>query len=174
MKKLYIIMFAIIGLKANAQWQQTSLDSGYIYSFAVKGDTIFAGSDLNGIYFSSDGGGSWVTMNTGLRSENGIFAIAIKSDTLLARADGNGMNLSTNFGSSWTSIDSGLTSGCVISMAANDSNIYVGTQAISDTRGGVYASSNYGALWSQMNNGFGLDPSTGYPYNITRATRIKN
>ena len=60
MKKFFIVlMFAMFGISANAQWIQTSLDSGSVTSLTIKGDTIFAGTWGDGIYLSDNNGSSW-------------------------------------------------------------------------------------------------------------------
>ena len=66
-----------------AQWMPTSVYYPTVGSFAVKGDTIFAGTDGNGVYRSSNNGSSWVAVDTGLTS-NDVHALAIKGDTLFA------------------------------------------------------------------------------------------
>ena len=65
MKKItFLIMLAIIGLSANAQWQKTNGPYGVsINCFAINGSNIFAGTDGGGVFLSSDNGSSWV--NTG-------------------------------------------------------------------------------------------------------------
>ena len=99
MKKHYILLFALLSINlANAQWQQTSLDSGWVMCLAINGNNIFAGTQGNGVYLSSNNGNSWAAMGlTGYV----VKAIAISGNNIFAGTDqGGGVFLFTNNGSS--------------------------------------------------------------------------
>ncbi|MGD0711557.1 MAG: T9SS type A sorting domain-containing protein [Bacteroidales bacterium] len=149
MKKLFFITWlVIIGLSANAQWKQTSLNSGYVYSFAIKGDSIFAGTH-DGIFLSSNGGSSWAAMDAGLTGNALIVgALSVYKNKLFAGTD-TCMYSSSNNGSSWSASGTGLTGIAIYvdAFALNSDTIIAGTG------GGVYLSSNNGASWHAVNNG---------------------
>jgi hypothetical protein len=145
-KKIFLISaFAIIGLSniANAQWQQTSLSNTFVDAFAIKGDTIFAGTYGDGVYLSSNNGISWSAVNTGLTNLF-VNALAIKGDTIFAGTDG-GIFMSSNNGQLWAAVSSSTT---VYALAISGNNIFAGTIG-----SGVYLSSNNGQLWTAVNSG---------------------
>ena len=129
-----------------AQWVQTSLDSGFIGSFAVNGAYLFAGSaDGFGTFLSTDSGTSWTQANAGL-SNTSVTALAASpaggGTNLFAGTQGSGIFLSTNDGTSWT--QTGLTKINVWSLASFDTNLFAGTEL-----GGVLLSTNHGTSWTQ-------------------------
>ena len=160
-KLLFILSFASMTVIANAQWQQTSLDSGQITCFAKSGNNIFAGTQDNGVYLSSNNGSSWSAMNTGLNSIYEVFAIAIQRDTIFAGM-GDGVSISSNNGNSWDTANTGLPSYywpttdsyypySIIALAISSNTIFASTfsgNPWSDGSHGVYMSSNNGQLWS--------------------------
>ncbi len=100
-------------------------------ALVVSGNNIFAGDWQNGIFLSTNNGTSWSAVNSGLTVVN-IW---------------NG-----------TSYNSYYTPKCfAISInGADDTNIFVGTWG-----SGVFLSTNNGANWTAVNNGF---PNTGGGY----------
>jgi hypothetical protein len=156
MKKqlFFIAMLAIIGLSANAQWQQTSLDSGRVNCFAVKGNNIFAGADLassgSGVFLSTNSGNSWTMVNNGLNSGYGVTTLVIKGDTIFAGTDGGGISFSSNNGNNWTSTNF-PDSIEVKDLAISGNKIF----AAGDL--GVYLSTNDGSNWLKVNTGLPND-----------------
>ena len=57
---LIIAIFLLIGLAkgVDAQWQQTSLDSTYVYTLALNGNDMLAGTIGFGVYQSTNKGNS--------------------------------------------------------------------------------------------------------------------
>jgi hypothetical protein len=168
MKKL-ILLIALISLVslANAQWQQTSLNNVDVYALAIKGDTIFAGtqvslSDTNiitaisksvnknhsgietstgrGMYLSTNNGGNWSVVNIGLTDTN-VTALAIKGGNIFAGTY-DGVYLSSNNGSSWTAVNTGLPA-----------YTYVNALAISLSGDTIFSGSNYSGIYFSANNG---------------------
>jgi len=158
MKKLYttLVMLAFFGLSTNAQWQQTSLDSGQVSCFAISGNYIFAGSGIYNdgeVYLSSTNGSSWAALSNGLPLTNNVVStLIIKGDTIFAGTQ-SGIYLSSNNGTSWTAANTGLTDAysnvyAVWSLAIKGNIIYAGTYG-----GGLYFSSNNGSSWTAINMG---------------------
>jgi photosystem II stability/assembly factor-like uncharacterized protein len=165
MKKTILLFVTFISMLsfANAQWQQTSLDSGGVASFAVTGNNIFAATS-HGVCRSTDNGTNWYIVNTGLPNTNNIY----NSPGVIAASGTNvfvgysfsigslkgGVYLSTNNGASWAAKNTGLpysndTYYCIEALAINGSNIFAGTNGQ-----GIYLSTNNGNSWTAVNNGF--------------------
>lgn len=66
MKKIVLlVVFACCINMANAQWQETNGPyGGNIFCIATNGTNIFAGT-YNGVFFSTNNGSSWTSVNTG-------------------------------------------------------------------------------------------------------------
>ena len=80
MKKIYfILLLAIFCVKANAQWQQTSLnDIGTsVMALATSGDTVYAGTYGN-LYLSTNNGRTWDT----IMSNISVMSLLLKEDTI--------------------------------------------------------------------------------------------
>ncbi|MGD0711307.1 MAG: T9SS type A sorting domain-containing protein [Bacteroidales bacterium] len=153
MKKLipFIAFISIISF-ANAQWQQTNLDSGDVYNLTINGSNIFAGTDNGGALLSSNGFSSWTGVNNGLPTNFFVYSFAIKrGDTIFAGTQGGGVYLSTNYGLHWAVVDSGSTSNYINAIAINGNNIFAGTNLY-----GIYLSSNNGGSWTAVNTGLPL------------------
>ena len=146
MKKL-ILFIAFISLVsfADAQWQQTSLDSGMINCLAIKGDTIFAGSD-NGVYLSADNGNSWSAMNTGLTNTD-VLSFGISGNNIFAGTTQK-IFLSSNNGTSWIPVNTGLSDTEVVGIVSRGTYIYAAFLSCY-----MYVSSNNGTSWTSISNG---------------------
>ena len=62
-----------------------------IFSLAISGTNIFAGTSKGGIFLSTNNGGSWFQVNEGLPSNIYINALAISGDTIFAGTIGEGV-----------------------------------------------------------------------------------
>jgi len=133
-----------------AQWIQTNGPTD-VWSFAVSGKNIFAGTYDKGIFLSTDNGTNWTAVNNGL-TIGFIYALTVSSDgagdtSLFAGSIGNGIFRSTNNGTSWTAVNTGLTRFGVYSFMVSNSNLFAGTY------GGVFLSTNNGTNWIAVNTG---------------------
>jgi ligand-binding sensor domain-containing protein len=139
-----LLVFMLHG-QTHAQWQRMNLPStARVNSLAISESNIFAGTDGDGIFMSTDNGENWNSMNAGLQSEV-IHTIFIKGTTIFTGTE-TGASVSTNNGLTWDTIDSGLPDEGVWSLAAmntvpSDSTIFAGTWS------GVYTSTNNGKSW---------------------------
>src|SRR5436189_276047 len=75
--------------------------------------TLYAGTDSNGVFKSTNGGGSWSAVNTGLTDNNAsrnvaALTIAPQIPTTLYAGTGGGLFKSTNGGGNWSALNSGL------------------------------------------------------------------
>src|SRR5439155_1654570 len=136
--------------------------------------TLYAATNFGaGVFKSSDGGGSWSAVNTGLPTFNYSYVSALAIDpqtpaTLYAETEG-GVFKSTNTGGSWNAVNTGLTATPVGALAIDPqtpATLYAGTRALPPgRRGGVFKSTNGGASWSAVNIGadvlaMAIDPQT--------------
>ena len=99
-----------------------------IYSLAVLGQNIYAGTSGYGVWLSNDSGIDWIQANdSGLRDQN-ITALLVNGGKLYAGTMLGFVYVSSDSGATWLGIDSGLWVGSeVISIAIQDSNLYAGT-----------------------------------------------
>jgi|GEM_PF-1721267 len=162
-----------------ASWSavNTGLTNLWVRTLAISPDyaadgTLFAGTHdaysggiyyAGGVFKSTNGGASWIAVNTGLTNPN-INALAVSpsyvSDhTLFAGTLGSGVYYaggvfkSTNGGASWSAVNTGPTNLAVYALAlssgyASDHTIFAGTYG-----GGVFKSTDGGASWSAVNIG---------------------
>ena len=70
------------------------------------GKNLFVGNS-SGVFRSTDDGGSWMTMNTGLTDRH-ITTLTISGGDLYAGTQEAWVFRSTNYGASWNAAESGL------------------------------------------------------------------
>ena len=127
-----------------AQWEKTNLPSALqVNTLAISDSNIFAGTEGDGIFVSTDNGENWIDRNEGLQNKV-IHTIFINGKTIYAGTE-SGVSISTNNGKSWDAINSGLSGLGVWSFAISnfmgDSTIFAGTWS------GIYRSTNKGTNW---------------------------
>jgi hypothetical protein len=118
---------------------QTSLSNRSVYSLAVSGSSIFAGTNTYGVYRSTDYGNSWV--QTSLNNRH-IYALLLNGSSIFAGTNANGVYRSTDNGNTW--VQTSLNNRNVYSFAVIGSNIFAGT----DYNGGIYRSTDNGNSWT--------------------------
>ncbi|MBK6506881.1 MAG: hypothetical protein IPG02_14730 [Ignavibacteria bacterium] len=123
---IQIYQFTFIVDNTNAQWEQTNgPHGGNIYSLAVSGNNIFAGTYNYGVYRSTNNGISWI--QTPLNNIT-VYSLAISGSNIFAGTLNYGVYLSTNNGISWTQTE--LNYRTVKSLAISGSNIFAGTKSM--------------------------------------------
>jgi hypothetical protein len=126
-----------------ASWSLVN-STNYVYSFVLKGNSIYAISDY-GVLVSDNEGSSWTIING---SRPG-FEIETSGDNLFVgngvgevfQSSDNGVtwNLSRNFGTK------------IGAMIYHSSNLYIGTSG-----GGIYATADNGTTWESRTHGLTL------------------
>ncbi len=152
MNKLFTLLVLILAMQftisvenSYGQWQQSNgINDVEVFSFAVLGNNIFAGTN-GGVYISTNNGISWT--QTALNFY--VYSLAVSGNNIFAGINGGASDdvyLSTNNGVSWT--QSGLNNRYVYSLAVLGNNIFAGTFY------GVYVSTTNGVSWTQtaLNN----------------------
>src|SRR5215467_9863980 len=109
---------------------------------------LYAATSNGGVFKTTDGGGSWSSVNVGLTNTNvSVMAIdPLTPTTLYAGTNGSGVFKSIDAGGSWRAINDGLTDSYVTALAVDPqtpSTIYVGTSG-----SGVFKTTDGGNRWS--------------------------
>jgi hypothetical protein len=127
-----LFFFLLVTQICFAQWVQTNGPyGGFVSSFAISGNNIFAGTYYDGIFLSTDNGSSWNGVNNGL-TNLAVTSLAISGNNIFAGTGsrwGGGIFLSTDNGSSWNAVNNGLTDLYVLSLAISGNNIFAGTSS---------------------------------------------
>jgi hypothetical protein len=125
----------------------TNLGNVRIRALAVVGPNLFAGTNINGIFLSTNNGTNWSQVNTGFACTN-IYCLSTSASRLYAGGlNGIGAFLTTDGGSTWTDADNGLNNKNVHALVSDGSIVFAGTGG-----GGVYLSTNSGTNWTSANN----------------------
>jgi len=113
--------------------------------------TVYAGSWSSGVYKSTNGGDSWISINSGLTNSY-VYSLAIDPITpqIVYAGTHGGVFKSTDGGDTWSATNSGLINTFVYSIAIDPlspQTVYVGTLS------GIFKSSTGGNNWSPVNTG---------------------
>jgi hypothetical protein len=142
LKKVISLIF-FISVTSASQWVQVNSGMGNntVLSLTANANYLFAGTNSNGIYITSNNGSNWV--HSPLNSQS-IYALTSNSSSIYAGviSASSGVYLSTNNGLNWS--QSSLNYAAVWSLAASGNNVFAGTVGY-----GVFFSSNSGANWIQ-------------------------
>ena len=146
-------------------WNPNILDFPYppitdygIYSLAVIGDTIFAGTGV-GVYQQASPGAAWMPDTTGMEYSGqypNIGSFLVSGSNFFAGAQDAGAYISTNGGASWAPVDNGLPTSYYYGTTV-DAFTAIGTTlfaAILDTdqiNTDIYSTTNNGQSWGRAN-----------------------
>src|SRR5262249_5908493 len=108
----------------NNVWTSLGPAGGRVAALAIDPrtpTTLYAGTSVDGVFKSTDGGSSWVAANTGLTNTPiGALAIDPLTPTTLYAGTGGGVFKSTDGGSSWVAATTGLPNTPFINVLAID------------------------------------------------------
>jgi hypothetical protein len=162
---------------AGETWNLTGLASTTVYSIAIDPANplnVYAGTDGEGFYRSTDGGVSWSASDDEWMQGMVIYSVAVDPgdpQTLYAggrRKDqdgavsgdwGGGVLKSSDAGTTWQAMNNGLPEGWVYSIVVDPTNpatVYAGTHSM-----GVFKSFDGGASWESKNVGL---VTSGHPF----------
>ena len=127
-------------------WVGCGLINRDVKSIILSGSSIFAGTNGNGVFFSTNFGGTWTAVYNGLTNQYVISLAVIDSYLFAGTANNGGVFISSNNGANWT--PSGLILRQETRLTIKGNNLFAGTW-----NGGVYTSTNYGINWTSVNNG---------------------
>ena len=140
MKNLFVILVMLVAMNANAQWVQMSNGMGTdkkVFSLAAKDNLIFAGTNTNGIYISSNNGLSWYQSSLGNISVN---AIHVEGSDIYVGTSYTGVYRSNDNGTNW--IQTSLNASTVYSLASNTYYVFAGYDS------GICKTTNKGETWT--------------------------
>ncbi|MFM8848804.1 MAG: IPT/TIG domain-containing protein, partial [Cytophagales bacterium] len=127
-------------------WTAIKTGLGNVFSLAVNGNNLYAGTGSSGVHRSTDNGDHWMTVNTGLGSTT-VYALAVNGTDVYAGTK-LGVYRSTDNGVNWVALNSGLPPlTAVYSFTMSNGYLYLvgGTS--------LYRSSDNGASWVETNIG---------------------
>jgi photosystem II stability/assembly factor-like uncharacterized protein len=115
----------------NSWFNKNDITNKQVTAIAISGNNLYAGTNYEGIFLSSNEGKNWIDKNIGLNSLL-IESIAISDSNIFVGTNGGGLFLSTNNGDYWIKKNYGLTNLYVTSISINADYIFIGTD------GGVF------------------------------------
>jgi len=121
-------------------WYSSGFESYKVNSIINDNNTIFIGTDVRGIYSSTDYGNTWYPSNVDMKNKN-ILSM-IKQSNIFAGTRDSGVYKSTNNGQNWVKSNSGLSNNSINSLYTKDSILYCGTNS------GAYKTTNSGQSWN--------------------------
>jgi hypothetical protein len=157
MRPLIILCILVVWVSiCKAQWIQTNngLTSDEINGLFVDpgGTNLFAGTEGDGVFLSTNYGDSWSQVNDGLTNLL-VYAFAMNSTYLFVGTDDRVFRSSNN-GSNWEPVNNGLTNPFVQALAVSGTNLFAGTAY----PGGAFLSTNNGDNWVAVDSGLTSDP----------------
>ena len=114
---------------------------------------LYAGTNGQGIYKTSDTGTTWMPATNDLLKSETIHALYVYKDNLYAGSE-NGVFKTNDGGINWTLINKGLTNETVYTLCSDSNNLYAGT-----AKGGVFKTSDAGESWTPIHNEITTDDS---------------
>jgi len=139
---LFVILFSAVSI---AQWARTNGPEGIsINSLTNIGNIIYAGTETDGVYASTDEGVTWFALNNGIKTKS-ISVITSINNTLLAGTYENGIIHSTDGGQTWLA-PSNYSGAFVISMIVKNQYVFAGTSE------GLLRSSDNGITWEKLSS----------------------
>ena len=141
--KPYIYTFAVNGSNIYAgefggvfqstnkgiSWTLVGMKNSSVRSLNTIGSYIYAGTEADGVYLSTNSGNNWSPINNGLLRGADVFSIIIYKNKIYAGTD-KGVYCSTNYGTCWEQILKGLNFSNVESLTISGDNILVGGDGI--------------------------------------------
>jgi photosystem II stability/assembly factor-like uncharacterized protein len=158
-----------------SQW--TSLNGpsgGFVHALAVDGATVYAGTDANGLYRSTNDGLSWSSVKPGPSTTSVITLAVFRSGTsgtvsIFAGTGSGGVFRSTDHGANWMDVRLPTSGGTVMSFASIDSMDR--TIVLAGMGGaGVYRSTDNGTTWNAANTGLGVPIAINALMSVTDST----
>ncbi len=139
----------------NSGWTQTKGPyGGMIMSLhAMPEGTLFAGTSEGGIFRSTDGGETWVSISTGLQVPPdsrlpSLLVLTQEGNTLYAGTNGGLFSL-TNGGNSWQQLTHFQDAFGISGVAIIDDTLYIG-RYIEES---IFFSNDNGKSWAQIDSG---------------------
>ncbi len=158
------LLVVLLCPSASGQWVQTNGPyASLVTALTGSGRFLFAATGYNGVYVSTDSGGTWAAASSGLEYTYGlashvpsVLALQVVGSNVFAGTHFAGVYRSTDWGANWTQVNSGLTDTNVDGLFAAGSLLYAITSS-----GGVFYTSDNGNRWTACGPGL---PTGTYVY----------
>ncbi|MBI5404273.1 MAG: T9SS type A sorting domain-containing protein [Ignavibacteriae bacterium] len=151
-------------------WTQTVLNNRAVYSLAISGDNIFAGTFQYGVYRSTDNGVNWAqtTLNNQI-----VYSLAISGNNIFA-GTGNGVYQSTNNGEIWFQENEGfIATPPVFALLIANYYIFAGTYGNSVWRRPLSEVIGINNIGFEIPSSFKLHQNYPNPFNPTTTISYK-
>jgi photosystem II stability/assembly factor-like uncharacterized protein len=147
LKSYLLLTFIAISMhQVSAQWQQTNGPvGGYINCFSISGSNIFAATEYNGVFLSTNNGNSWTPVVNGFPVLESVTCMAINGANIFAGTLSDGIYRSTNNGTSWTPVNNGISNPYIHAL------VVCGGYVLAATYYGLFRSSDNGNNWVLVN-----------------------
>jgi hypothetical protein len=146
-----LLIFALSSMSPLlAQWKQCDQFTGGAWCcFGVSGKYLFAGTNGDGVFRSTDKGTSWTELHAGLIGSQAylIYSFAVRDTSLIAGTYGSGIFRSNDNGTSWTAMTPSNGPLYVTSLAVFGTNLFAGTD-------GIFRSTDDGTSWTAVSTGY--------------------
>jgi hypothetical protein len=138
----------------NARWERlATFPDRPVLTMTADSSFLYAGTELNGLLRSSDGGLTW--SNVGDLGASSIRSLAVGGGRLYA-ATGNNVRMSLDNGATWTTVLTGSEFTPVSAVVTRGSIVYAARQQTAASTAdapGVFRSLDSGRSWQRMNTG---------------------
>jgi hypothetical protein len=118
---------------------------------ATSGINLYAGTDENGVYLTTDNGTSWKRIDGGYFYFDPVYSLVAEENNLFAGTIWN-VHHSTDNGLTWINKSDNLIFFWINALAKSNSNIFAGTEG-----GGILCSTDNGSSWNPANSGLTND-----------------
>ena len=128
---------------AGASWATApGLVSTLIYSFAHFGNWIFAGTNGDGVFASSDHGATWFDANGNLPNVGWLPVYSTVADSVYVTIGTIlGIYRSSDRGTTWEPASSGMTDSVAYALCSANGTLFAGTSTL------MYRSTDHGTSW---------------------------
>jgi ligand-binding sensor domain-containing protein len=146
-----ILLIVCLSGILKAQWIQTNGPyGGNVTCFAVSGSNIFAGTNIGGVYRSTDNGDHWSSVHSDMGDESywtyQVQALTVLGSNIFAGTS-HGVFRSPDNGTNWTEVNSGIINTNTSALISSGSDLFY---ANDDS---VFYSTNNGDNWTVFRSG---------------------
>jgi hypothetical protein len=138
-------------LISQSQWVQTNGPyGGNVTCFTTSGSTLFAGTNIGGVYRSTDYGNNWASVHSDMGDVT-YWTYQVQALTVLESyffaGTSHGVFRSSNNGTNWIEVNSGIINTNTSSLIASGTDLYYGNDD------SVFYSTNNGDTWTVFKSG---------------------